>query len=643
MITVLRNYFKKSSQVVLWVIIAAFVIGLMPVAFRQMAGSVWAMRVNGEEIGYQEYLLEYQRAKERMLAIRQQYGEYADWLLEMMGIQNPQTLAVQSLAKQELLNQFADAIGLQISPEYVIQKMSDPVYVTRQLGDVIPPQIVDPMTGIDQVMLKRYLKHFGLSVEMFERIIERTLTDRFATDIIISSMYLPKFDVKQKYITEYAKKSFSILVLPLKKMLEQEKKNEITPEALKTFYDAQGQRYWVPEKRSGQMWEFDPKSYDIAVTNDQVEEYYENNKVKLFIETPSRVQVRRILFAVTDDAQLIPMQQRAEQVRQDLLRDPSQFEVVATRISDDTNTSQNGGLMEPFVRGTYDVTFDRTAFLLKEEDEISQVVQTKDGYEILQRISKTPQTFKSFSSAKNEIRDTLKQQEFKAQFTNDMKKVIDQAETLEALILQKGGKPKELERLSLDDTPLSQYLFKLQPGRRTFFIDGEKGVALRLDKVYERYLPMLDSMKETVTSNLQEERAREKLKEMLQEAKNSLKTMAFADVKKQFDADSVLIGPVDPQDKDEIDLLKKEGIPIQRMLQMEKPGAMITDMAEERGFVVRLDDIEPLNEQEFQTKVAQVAQALESERTQQYMEGFVASLYRNAKIETNESVVTLES
>ncbi len=55
------------------------------------------------------------------------------------------------------------------------------------------------------------------------------------------------------------------------------------------------------------------------------------------------------------------------------------------------------------------------------------------------------------------------------------------------------------------------------------------------------------------------------------------------------------------------------------------------------------DKIEPFNEQEFEEKIGQITQSMENERTSQYLEGFVASLYRNAKIETNESLITLES
>ena len=644
MITVLRNYFKKSSQVVLWVIIAAFVIGMLPMAFRQITSTnIWAMRINGEEIGEQEYKLERERMNEQIMALRSQYGEYADLIMMMqMGTADPQVWAIRSLAKQELLNQFADTIGVHVSQDFVIRKMSDPAYVIQQLGGIIPPQLVDPVTGIDQGMLKKYLKHFDLSVEMFERIIERTLADRFVTDVVMSSFYLPQFDVKQKYISEHAKKNFSILVLPITKLLELEKKNEITNEALKGFYDAESQRHWVHEKRTGVMWEFDQKSYDISVADKQIEEYYENNKVKSFIDTPAKIQVRRILLTVSDDLQAPAVQEKASRIKEEIAKDPTQFAEIAKRVSEDKDTASNGGLMESFVRGTYDISFDRTAFLLRGDGDVSDVIQTKQGYEILQRVNKEPQTFKTLSSVKNEIKNTLMQQAFRKQFTGDMKKVIDQEETLADFIRKKGGIPKELVGIALDDTQVAQHLFKLPVGKRTFFVDGQKGIALRLDKMNERYLPGLDSIKNTVTSDLQEQRARKKLQENAQEAKKLLGTTPFKQVREKFDAGAIQVGWMDLE-KGSSESLKKQGIPVAQMLQMEKSGTIMTSMGDESGFVIRLDKIEPWNEQEFQAKQGDVARSLENERTQQYMEGFVASLYRNAKIETNESVITLES
>ena len=149
-------------------------------------------------------------------------------------------------------------------------------------------------------------------------------------------------------------------------------------------------------------------------------------------------------------------------------------------------------------------------------------------------------------------------------------------------------------------------------------------------------------MKSTVTEDLQEERARQKLGLRVDEAKKEMKNNSLDALKKQFDADGFESGWVDPQDEKDTERLKKKELPVDRMLQMEKTGALITGTGSDRGFVVRLDSIEPLDEQQNQAKLGSEEQPFEDRRMGQYLQGFVDSLYRNATIETNESIITLE-
>ncbi len=635
MITVLRDYFKRGSQVILWVIIAAFVVGLLPMAFRQVtSSSIWAVRVNGQEIGELEFLMQYNRIKEYYLAFRPQYGEYEDVLKK---------IAAEGLIRQELRNQFADKLGIHMSTDSVAKKMSDPTYIIQELGEIIPPQIVDPVTGINPGMLHRYLKHFGLSTDLFERQIERALLDKLIMEFAASTLYVPLFDVKQKYQSEHAKKSFSLLSISLNDLIKKEKENPVSDSDLKKYYDEQNsqfKRYSVPEKRSGIQWTFDPKVYHIAISDSDIEDYYQNNKLKKFIEKPSMVQIRRIVIAIPDAAQYAAMQAKAARIKDEILRDPSQFKVIAQRVSDDKETAQDGGLLKPFSRGSHEQVFDRAAFLLPEDGAISDVIETSKGLEILQRVKKTPQSFKSLSSVKNEIENILKQQRFNKKFAANIKMVIEDEQSLAKFITDKGGKAKELKKVTLED---SAQLFKLKEGEKTFFVDGSEGIAIKLDKIHEPYLPSLEVIKSTVLDDYYEDNAKKKLQEKLTQAKKAIETTPLKDLQKSFDAEFIQTGWLDPTNEQEVEKLKKKGLPITEMLQMEKIGSVLTHADEQQGFVGRLDEIEPLDTQKFAEKQVETARSLEQERMRQYLEGFVASLHRNAKIETNKSVITLQS
>jgi hypothetical protein len=388
------------------------------------------------------------------------------------------------------------------------------------------------------------------------------------------------------------------------------------------------------------QWTFDPKAYHLAISDSDIEDYYQNNKLKKFIEKPSMVQVRRILITIPDAAQYAVMQAKAARIKDEILQDPSQFKVIAQRISDDKETAQSGGLLEPFSRSSHEQVFDRAAFLLPEDGAISDVIETSKGLEILQRVKKMPQIFKTLSSVKNEIEDTLKQQQFSKKFTADIKTVIDNEQSLAKFIADKGGNPKDLKKVTSED---SQQLFKLREGEKTFFIDGLEGIAIKLDKIHESYLPSLEVIKSAVLGDYYEDNAKKKLQEKLKHVKKEMETTPLKDLQKSFDAEFIQIGWLDPGNEQEVERLKKKSLPITEMLQMEKIGSVLIHADEQQGFVARLDEIEPLDIQKFTEKQAATARSLEQERIQQYREGFVASLHRNAKIETNESVITLQS
>ncbi|EKD49019.1 MAG: hypothetical protein ACD_64C00030G0001 [uncultured bacterium] len=277
---------------------------------------------------------------------------------------------------------------------------------------------------------------------------------------------------------------------------------------------------------------------------------------------------------------------------------------------------------------------------MPEDGAVSDVIETSRGLEILQRVKKTAPSYKPLASVRDDIEKALKQQKFNKQFMADMRKVIDQEETLAKFIADKGGAPKVLTQVSAQDYP---QLFKLQEGKKTFFVDGDQGIAVRLDSIQKSHAPSLEAVRGAVLNDYYEDAAKKQLATTLNKAKSQLKEIPFRELKKTVEGEFVQTGWLDPSDKKQVEKLKAKGLPIERMLQMEKVGTVFTHQDDQRGFVVHLDEIEPLDTQKIDEKLPEVAQSLKQERMQQYEEGFVASLHRNAKIETNESVITLQS
>ena len=649
MITVIRRYFKSSSQLVLWIVMAAFVIGLMPAAFRYTSQSgQWAIRVNGQDIGYRDFVHEVNKQKQQIMAFRMQYGEYADWLLSTMGMNHPQTVAFRTLVREELINQFGGSLGINLNPSYVIAQMGNSQFIQDRLGKVVPAQIVDKLGGIDHNLLHQYLKYSGLTGEMFERQIERALMESIVSDLVQASLYVPEFDIKQKYRSDHAKKNFSLLAISREKLLAQAQKSPVTREELETFFDEQNKqlkRYWVPEQRSGTLWTFDPKDYHIAISDEQLESYYEKNKVAKFVEQQATVQVRRILFKVPNESARASVQDRIGRLRDEMLPDPSKFAEFAKSQSEDEKTASNGGLLAPFAKGSQEPIVDRTAFLMKNDGEISSVIETQDGYEMLQRVAKTPQLFKSLASVKQEIKDEQVSKKFDELFAADMQRVIGaqndgKNEQLASFVKEKGGIAQQLNNQTYEKSPIAEHLFKLKSGEVSFFVEADKGMVLVLTDIQERYLPSFNSLEAQVKKDYYAHKTEALLAQRLKEAKEASGNSSFDKLQKAFDGTVIHTGWLESNKDQSAESLQKRGIPVDKMLQLEKPNSVLTHISDEYGYLMRLDEISDLNEEQYGREKAVFAEAFINERNQQCMEGFVASLHRNATIETNELLVT---
>lgn len=64
------------------------------------------------------------------------------------------------------------------------------------------------------------------------------------------------------------------------------------------------------------------------------------------------------------------------------------FETMASTYSDDQLSAKNGGKLEPFGAGKMVPVFDRTAYGLKKDGDVSKPFQTNFGYHIIKRLSK---------------------------------------------------------------------------------------------------------------------------------------------------------------------------------------------------------------------------------------------------------------
>ena len=104
-----------------------------------------------------------------------------------------------------------------------------------------------------------------------------------------------------------------------------------------------------------------------------------------------KIKIAQILLAVPADNNVL--RDRAKQLADSLysaIKSGGNFEELAKKYSDDKMTYMNGGMMPEFGVAKYDGSFEKMAFGLKNDGDVSEPFQTEYGYHILKRISRSP-------------------------------------------------------------------------------------------------------------------------------------------------------------------------------------------------------------------------------------------------------------
>jgi len=650
MITMLRSKlqglgFRIAMGILLFIIAIVWVMPQVPQITRQFTND-WIIDINGQKVLYQDFMRKYHLADQQLQVIKQQYGPYADYFLQNQGIPtDPQVIAFNELTTEELLNQAAHAIPIDIGSEYIQQKLSDRIFIQSSgLAQLLPVDLIGPNGAIDQTLLRYYLQKINLSATQFEALLEHALERFVVAELIGLAAYVPSLQVNNFFKQQYVQKKYSILIWSLERMVEKEKQTPITDDELQQFYSeqtTQHKRYWVPEKRSGQSWIFKPDTYGVTVSDDDVQRYYDRNKLS-FIERPVQIQVRRILFRINDESIEQERYQVAQEVEQKLKQDSALFAQLAKEYSDDKATALNGGLMEPFSKGKQSKLFEQSAFLLKKDGDISNIVKTDDGFEIIQRVSRQPVSYKPLVSVAQDIKQELLVEAFKKQLIADIRQLPKKPslEQLEVFARRHSATKKEaIAPVADEGSALARALFTLKRDEITSVIDQNQGVLVYLAGIHKRYLPALDQIRSEVASDLYTARALNAQQEQIEQVRNKARTESFEQIKQQYGLNLEQTGLIDINDEKTTEQLKDLGVPVSYFAALEKVGGVLEYHDNTHGYLIRLDEQGLLNNQVYLEKEPEIRADLYRTEIRRYVEGFVASLHRNATIDFNESII----
>ena len=508
MLQTIRNQMKKGgSRAVLWLTLFSLGAGFL-FSFVRFSGKFKAntvATVNGLDIEAMEFRRKYAEVHQSIQQIRQMYGPQAEMVLKMYGLDSkPEEFVQESLITEKVMQSTADQLGAEVSKEYLQAKLRDPLFVREYLGNLIPPQAIMGGT-LDVAALKYNLQRLGMTEAEFEEALYETMKRVLLEQLIEGSLYIPHGLVKQAYEQRFLKRKFAVLSVALDDYLKKVPAAQSDAD-IQAYYENNKAQYRIPEKRSGKQWLFDAANYGILLSDKDIEDAYHKRK-RSYIEKPEELDVERIVLPFTEKNK-IEVRGKAQELLKQVKEKPDTFAAVAEQYSPAKKK-------RTIKQGEAGPVVDKIAFGLK-KGEISPVIETTDGFEILKLIEKREPVFKPLEKVKETLVKALKQEKFMREFNQNAQRVISQAkdlpEVLTKFISDKGGKLSQLDAVVRDGTPRIAKLFGIQkPGDYSFAEAEGNGYILQLSAITPSVIPPLADIKEKVVQDLRKDKAQKAL------------------------------------------------------------------------------------------------------------------------------------
>lgn len=647
MISDMRKHFQSPLyKAAVWVAVIALAgVFSIPTLIKERNPNPWAIRVNNFEIGSKEFHWTLSEKREWLSMIYAQYGDQAEFLMQMFGINtDPISLAMESSIKEGLINDLASHMNLYFHTNSIQERLIDPSFIKYYLSALVPPFALDQSGLIKPLVLRNYLNRKGMKPSEFEQQVELAIERKMVMDIFTVGSYVPLFDKKALYSLADCQRSFDILTFSYENQLNVEKKALVSQEDIERYYALRknSPAYQIPEKRSGIAWVFDAKDYGLEVSDSEVERYYQDYKAQLYVKDPKKIEVRHIL--IQDDQ--LDAQSRINDIYQEIKNDPSLFEVKARQFSQDKESAPKGGVMRPFARGEKENSFERAAFLLKKDGDISHVIKTAKGFEIIQRIQVVQPVYQDLDQVYSEIHTTLLQNKFLNQFATDCKNIKIKSQKDKNSVLkfveERNGVQRMLSMAPEQDSMDAKTLFSIKSLEGfDFCIDKDKGYIIQLTGIARAYTAELSEVKDAVKEEIYHDRAKESLKKIAQDAlQASLQGPRLDSVKKIYGGNLVVTRLLSSEEIEKNETMKALAIDQSALIPLEYSGLTRLVTNDQGAHIIRV--IERIDATSSKEGAGEDKERLQQQRKRGMAESFVASLYRNATIKTNESMINLQ-
>ena len=227
----------------------------------------------------------------------------------------------------------------------------------------------------------------------------------------------------------------------------------VKPKEVKAYYEQHKNKLIVPEQVKIEFVSLAPVNFmrNVNVSDDEVKKYYDDNAAKFQGNEQRRASHILIAFGVSaTPEQKQQAKAKAEEILAQIKKDPSKFEQLALKNSQDPGSAVKGGDLGSFGRGAMVKPFEDAAFGMK-VNQVSDLVESEFGYHII-KVTEISGQNADFNSLKPQIKGDLMFQKAKDEFAKQAEAFSDlvytQSGSLEPAAKAFGGQIQKSDWLS---------------------------------------------------------------------------------------------------------------------------------------------------------------------------------------------------
>ena len=394
-------------------IIAIFIFAILIIPFAFVgvssyftSGTVNAVAiVNDQEITLNDFNTAFQNYRRRM---QSQMGSAFDPELFDQPVVRRQLL--DQMINEELLAQVSMDAGLTVSDEALAEAIT-----------TLPAFEVDGEFNVD--VYQQRLASQGMTPQLFEQDMRASMVmDQFPNSIANSAI------ATRWELNDYARladqtRAFSALVLPA----QIDPDAVIEEEAITAWYDANQADYLSEEQVVVDYIELDAALLGggVEVSEEQLKARFEEQQARFI--TPEARLASHILIEVTADAPQVDVEsarKQAEELSQ-RARDGEDFAALATDFSQDLGSASEGGDLGWIEPGYMVQSFEDGLYQLTLENPVSEPVQSRFGWHVIQLRDIRPSEGMTFTEAREILMAEYEAEDQERRFIEQADRMID--------------------------------------------------------------------------------------------------------------------------------------------------------------------------------------------------------------------------